>query len=99
MKKEKKIIPDKKIINYVESFFEELHYSKEIEQAKEKVIIKLNDEYQKEKDRKNAFKKIVKKYSSLEDMLKSINIDSKKLDKWYNKDVSMDYNDFEKDFK
>ena len=74
MKKVKTI--DSKIVNYVESFFEELHYSKEIESAKEKIISKLNDEYLKEKDndKRDAFKKIVNKYSCLEDMLTSINI-------------------------
>ena len=45
MRKEKEKNIDNKIVNYVESFFEELHYSKEIESAKEKIILKLNDEY------------------------------------------------------
>ena len=50
----KKVVIDKKITNYVESFFEELHYSKEIESAKEKIILKINEEYLKEskKDKK-----------------------------------------------
>jgi len=97
----KKVDVDNKITNYVESFFEELHYSKEIESAKEKIISKLNDEYlnEKEKDKRNAFKKFVKKYSSLEEMLNSIGIDNKKLEKWFDKDVSMDFNDFKIEFK
>lgn len=101
MKKVKEVEFDKNIVNYVESFFEELHYSKEIELAKEKIIQKINDEYlkEKEKNKKNAFKNIVNKYSSLEDMLKAVSIDSKKLNKWYNKDVSMDYNEFKKELK
>ena len=63
MGKNKDEIFDKRIVNYVESFFEELHYSKEIESAKEKIITKLNDEFtiEKENDKRNAFKKIVKK--------------------------------------
>lgn len=100
MKKSKKIDIDNKIINYVDSFFDDLYYSKEIEGIKKKIILKLNDEYFQEKgnDKRNAFKKIVKKYSSIEDMLKSINVNSSKLNQWYNKDVNMDFNDFKKKF-
>lgn len=99
-KNNEKII-DKKIINYVDSFFEELHYSKEIESAKEKIISKLNGEYliEKRKNKKDAFENIVKKYSSIENMLHCVNIDRKKLDKWYKKDVSMDFNYFKMKLK
>ena len=51
MKKNKDIIIDKKITNYVESFFEEIHYSKEIELVKEKIISKINNEYPIEKEK------------------------------------------------
>lgn len=101
MKKNKKIVIDKKITNYVESFFEELHYSKEIESAKENIIIKINEEYLKEskKDKKEAFKNIVNKYNSLESMLELVKIDTKKIDKWYNLEISNTFEEFKKEFK
>lgn len=100
MKKTKNDV-DKKIINYVESFFEEIYYSKEIESAKNKIIYKLNDEYlkEKEKDKKAAFKNIVKKYNCIEKMLTLVNISSNKLDEWYKKDISLDFDEFKKELK
>ena len=101
MKKKEKRIIDEKIINYVESFFEDIHYSKDVSKAKEKVINKLSEEYnlEKQKDKRNAFKKIVKKYNSLEAMLDAVNVDKNKIDKWFNKEVTTTFEDFKIAFK
>ena len=51
-----------KIKNYVDSFFEEIKYSSDIEEIKGKIVEKLDEEYTSflEKDKKNAFKDILK---------------------------------------
>ena len=89
------------IKNYVELFFEEIKYSKEIEEIKEKIIEKLNEEYDKLllEDKRNAFKNIVNKYSNLESMLESIWIDKSEIDNWYNVKITSSYEEFKKVFK
>ena len=89
------------IKNYVELFFEEIKYSKEIEEIKEKIIEKLNEEYDKLllEDKRNAFKNIVNKYSNLESMLESIGIDKSEIDNWYNVKITSSYEEFKKVFK
>ena len=89
------------IENYVNSFFEGIHYSKETEEAKEKIINKLNDEYSKElKDNpRYAFQNIIEKYPSLEDMAESIGINKNNIDRWFNKEITMAYDEFEAKFK
>lgn len=90
---------DYKIINYVNSFFEGIKYSKEVETIKNKIIRKINDDFIEEKDQKNAFKNIVKKYNSIEKMLESVSIDPKVINKWYSEDVTITYDEFNKMFK
>lgn len=91
----KKILIDK-IKNYVDSFFEEIKYSKEIEETKTKIIEKLNEEYNSflEKDKKNAFKNIVNKYPNIESMLEGVNVDKNELNHWYNVDITSSYEEF-----
>ena len=89
------------IENYVNSFFVGVHYSRETEESKEKIISKLKEEYIEEidDDPRYAFQNIVARYPSLEDMVESIGIDKKNIDKWFNKEITMNYEDFEKSFK
>lgn len=96
----KKILIDK-IKNYVDSFFEEIKYSKEIEETKTKIIEKLNEEYNSflEKDKKNAFKNIVNKYPNIESMLEGVNVDKNELNHWYNADITSSYDEFNRLFK
>ena len=91
---------NKNIENYVESFFENIRYSKEVEKVKESIIKKLNNEYRLEeaKDKRTAFSNIVKKYNTLESLVSSINYDITKIDKWFNKEV-ITYETFEGKFK
>lgn len=90
-----------KIKNYVDSFFEEIMYSSEVEDTKERIIEKLNEEYNSflEKDKKNAFKDIVNKYPNIESMLESVDIDKNELYKWYNVEITSNYEEFKKVFK
>lgn len=90
---------DKKINSYVESFFEGVHYSKEAEKTKEKIVKKLNEEYLKETDKRYAFQNIVKKYNSLENLVESVGTDKNEIDKWFNKEVTTTYEEFDKEFK
>ena len=92
---------NKNIENYVESFFENVHYSKEVERVKESIIKKVNNEYRLEeaKNKRTAFSKIVKKYNTLESLIESINYDTTKIDKWFNKEVTTTYEEFESKFK
>ena len=91
---------NKNIENYVESFFENIRYSKEVEKVKESIIKKLNNEYRLEeaKDKRTAFSNIVKKYNTLESLVSSVNYDITKIDKWFNKEV-ITYETFEDKFK
>ena len=100
MKKKEKSYNDK-IVNYVNSFFDEVYYSKDVERIKNKIIDKIDSEYTElvKDDKKNAFKIIVQKYNCLENMLDSVNVDKSKIDKWYNKDVSMSFETFLGKFK
>lgn len=97
-KKKKKINP--RIINYVESFFDGIQYSKEIENTKEKIILRINKEYikEKEKNNKKAFETIVRKYHNLETMVESVNIDKNIIKNWYEKEVTTSIDDFKKIF-
>ncbi len=96
MKKQIKLITNKRIENYVESFFEGIEYSKEVDQVKEKIIAKISREYEKEleENKTYAFKTIVNKYNSLETMVESIDYDSANIDRWYSKEVSSSYDEF-----
>ena len=95
------IVVNKNIENYVESFFENVHYSKEVEKVKESIIKKINNEYRLEeaKNKRTAFSNIVSKYNTLESLVKSINYDTTKIDKWFNKEVTTTYEEFEIKFK
>ncbi len=90
-----------KIINYVESFFDGIQYSKEIENTKEKIILKLNEEFLEEKDKKNkkAFETIVKKYNNIETMVESVNVDKNKINSWYDREITTTIEDFKKSLK
>ena len=99
--KKSSVVVNKNIENYVKSFFENVHYSKEVEKVKESIIKKVNNEYRLEeaKDKRTAFSNIVKKYNTLESLAQSINYDVTKIDKWFNKEVTTTYEDFELEFK
>ena len=95
------VIFNDRIVNYVDSFFEGIHYSKETQIIKNNIISKISNDYDDfcRNDKRNAFKKIVKKYDSLEKMLESVSVDKKKIDTWYDKEVTISYSEFKKLFK
>jgi len=99
--KEKEIKIEKNIKRYVESFFENVYYSPEVFDVKEKIIQKINEEYIKEKEinKKNPFEVMVQKYNNLDSMVKSINYDPSIIDSWFNKEVTTTYDEFKKEFK
>ena len=91
-----KIKIDDSIKNYVESFFTNVYYSDEVFRVKEKILKKVNDDYNKEleNNKKNAFEVIVNKYNTLEAMVNSISYDSSRIEKWFSKNVTTTYDDF-----
>ena len=96
----KKVI-NKSIENYVDSFFIGIYYSKEAENAKEKIIEALNDEFNEELEtnERYAFENIVRRYPSLESLTALVGVDKKQIEKWFNKGVVTTYECFYKDFK
>jgi len=101
MGKKVKVEIEKNIKSYVESFFEDVDYSKEVYMVKEKIIEKLNEEYKKERElnKKNAFEIIVNRYNSLESMVKGINYNTEEISNWFDKRITISYDDFCKTFK
>ena len=95
------ITNNKNIENYVNSFFTGIYYSKEAENAKEKIIKQLDEEYKEELalDKRNAFQNIVERYPSFESLVEIVGLDSEDIDKWFNKEITISYDSFNKQFK
>jgi len=89
------------IEGYVNSFFKEAYYSKDVEKVKKKIIDKLNDEYIEElsKNKRYAFENVINKYPTLESMVESVGVDKNKIEKWFNKEVTTTYEEFNNMFK
>ncbi|ORX76964.1 Metallo-dependent phosphatase [Anaeromyces robustus] len=92
---------EKNIKNYVESFFENAYFSKEVFDIKNQIIKKLNEKYIEEKNNnnKNPFEIIVQKYNSLESLVKSVNYDVSEIDNWFNKKITITYDNFNRIIK
>lgn len=78
---------EKRIINFINMYFENIPYSDEIYQAKKKIEKILNSEYDKlslSTSKDTALEIIVKKYSRLSDMAVLAGYSSKDVEKWRN---------------
>ena len=101
MKLRKKALPEPLVVHYVESFFEEIRYSKEISEAKNQIIEALNQEYleSKEQSKQNAFESLVEKYPTLQSMAARVGKDSNEVNDWINREVSLSWEGFQEKFK
>ncbi|OUM62868.1 hypothetical protein PIROE2DRAFT_10729 [Piromyces sp. E2] len=87
---------EKNINYYIESFFENAHYTEEVLKVKNIIINKINEEYEleKEKNNKNAFEVIIQRYNNLETMVKNIGYDASVIDLWFNMDITSTHEEF-----
>ncbi|MBO4217312.1 MAG: hypothetical protein J5940_05175, partial [Clostridia bacterium] len=99
-KKKYKRSSDPTVTNYVESFFVTIRYSKEVVEAKAKIIKTLEPVYEtmKEENENDAFRDFVAKYPDLDALLASAGIDVSKSREWRERKANVRFDDFHSQF-
>ena len=99
-KKKYKRSADPTVKNYVESFFVPVRYSKEVVEAKAKIIKTLEPVYalMKDENENDAFRDFVAKYPDLDTLLEAAGIDVSKSREWREKKASVRFDDFHSQF-
>ena len=87
---------DLTVKNYVESFFEPIHYSKEVSEAKEKITEVLEPVYaqMKRENENEAFSGFVAKYPTLEALVEAAGLEREKAAQWRDKESTVPLQDF-----
>ena len=91
---------DPTVKNYVESFFVPIRYSKDVYEAKAKIIRTLEPVYasMKYENENDAFRDFVARYPDLDALLASAGIDASKSQEWRTKKANVRFDDFNSQF-